>query len=142
MTKPSAEAKIAILFVTIGALVLVWSGVWYAYQFNHAPDTPASERYICYGSILSGAVLLVIGLALGRIARSARQAEMPPHEAADRPPTLAPTGLRGAVVAGNGAPADVIPAAPEAAKPAAPVARVVPANPESPSNNAAPTASF
>jgi hypothetical protein len=150
MTKPSAEAKIAIMFVTLGALIVVWSGVWYLYQYNHAPDTPASERYVCYGSILSGCVLLVIGLALGRIARSARQAEMPPHEiapaesqisqeAASRAQIATPSGSGGAVVAGNGAPGGTNPAATAAVKPVAPVARVVPANPSNAPNEAANT---
>jgi hypothetical protein len=140
MSKPSNEARIAIIFVTLGPLIIVWSGVWYMYQYNHAPDTPASERYICYGSMLSGGVLLVIGLALGRIARSARQAEMPPHEitpaegqisqeAASRALIVAPTGIGGGVGAGNGVPGGTNPAAAAAVNPAAPVARVVPANP-------------
>jgi hypothetical protein len=153
MSKPSEEAKIAILFVTTGALVLVWCGVWLWYQYDH-PDTAAWEQYTCYGGLGSGLVLLVIGLALGRIARAARQAELPPpeatgaesqisHEAASRAPIVTPTGFGGAAVTGgNGAAPGINPAGTEAVNPLAPVARVAPANPpNAPNPPANPTTS-
>src|SRR5437763_1847737 len=150
MSKPSEEAKIAILFVTVGALALVWSCVWLLYQYDHAAETPPWQHYVCYGSLASGVVVLVIGLALGRIARAARQAEMPPeeitsaestisHEAASRAPIVTPTGFGGAAVTdgngavqGNAAAQGPNPAANEAVNPVAPVARVVPSNPPNP----------
>jgi hypothetical protein len=150
MSKPSEEAKIAILFVTAGALTLVWSGVWMLFLHDHAPETAPWQHYVCYGCLASGLVVLVIGLALGRIARAARQAEMPPeeitaaeskisHEAASRAPIVTPTGIGGAAVtngdgtvAGNVAAQGLNPAGNDAVNPVAPVARVVPANPPNP----------
>jgi hypothetical protein len=131
LSKPSAEAKIALLFVTVGSLIIVWSVVWLLFQQTHGAQD--WEQYTCYGSLGSGLVLLVIGLAVGRIARAARQAELPPAEvtpaenqisqnANSRAPIVTPTGLGGVAVTGAN------PAATEAVNPAAPVARVVPAN--------------
>jgi hypothetical protein len=55
-------------------LTEVWSGVWYLYLGNH-PPARGILWYYCYGLLLTGLVLLVIGLAAGRIARSPRRAE-------------------------------------------------------------------
>jgi hypothetical protein len=147
MSKPSEEAKIAILFVTAGALTLVWSCVWMLFQHDHAPETLPWQQYVSYGCLGSGVVLLVIGLALGRIARAARLAEMPPEEitgaenqisqeAASRAPIVTPTGFGGATVTngdgtvhGSVATQAVNPAGNEAVNPVAPVARVLPSNP-------------
>ena len=158
MSKPASEAKIALLFVTLGSVMLVWSGVWYLYQHNQeGAGTPPWEEYTCYGSLGTGAVLLIIGLAVGRIARAARQAEMPPeeithaegqiaHEAASRAPIVTPVGIGGAAVTGaNGAALGVNPAATTGMNPAAPVARAVaayPPNPPNPTANSTPTATF
>ena len=94
MSQPSVEAKIAITFVTAGALTLVWSGVWLFYQYNTGWVTAPWQQYVCYGFLLSGFVVTFIGLALGRIARAARggAAQAPPKwqacrlwASADRP---------------------------------------------------------
>jgi hypothetical protein len=84
MSKPSKAAHMAIVFVTVGALLMVWSGVWYAWMANHKPpesDAPHSDApmYICYGIFLSGLTLFIIGFALGRIGRAGRRAELPPE---------------------------------------------------------------
>ncbi len=140
MSKPSEEAKIALVFVTVGAVTIVWSTVWLLYQQNHGAE--AWEQYTCYGSLGTGLVLLIIGLAVGRIARAARQAEMPPaeitqaegqisHEAASRAPIVTPTGLGGAAVTGAN-PGGANPTGTEMVNPVAPVARVVPGNPANP----------
>ncbi len=135
LSKPSEEAKIALLFVTVGSLVIVWSVVWLFFQQTHGSQD--WEQYTCYGSLGTGLVLLVIGLAVGRIARAARQAELPPaevtqaegqisREAASRAPIVTPTGMGGAAVTGAN------PTGTEAINPVAPVARVVPANSANP----------
>ncbi len=100
LSKPSSAARMSIFYITIGALIVVWSGIWYWYLRNHPPanDNP---WYYCWGSLLTGTVLLVIGLALGQIGRAARHAELPPEEvtnasilaeqnAAARAPIMAP----------------------------------------------------
>jgi hypothetical protein len=109
MSKPSQEARAAVLYVTAGALLDVWSGVWYWYLHNYGANS-ALPYYFCSGLFLSGLVLLVIGLGLGHIARAARRAELPPPEAsqvearvdqtaAARAPVVAPANP--AVVAGQ-----------------------------------------
>jgi hypothetical protein len=70
----------AVLYVTAGALIGVWTGTWYWYLHNHPPveDRP---YYWCLGFFLTGLTLFVIGLTLGQIGRAARHAELPPVEA-------------------------------------------------------------
>jgi hypothetical protein len=79
LSKPSSAAQISLLYITIGALTDVWSGIWYAYML-HSPPENDFTWYCCYGTLLTGLTLLVIGLGIGRIGRSARHAELPPEE--------------------------------------------------------------
>src|SRR5262249_9653606 len=55
-------------------------GIWYWYMSNHQP-TNSATWYWCYGFLLTGLVLFIIGLAIGPIGRAARHAELPPPEA-------------------------------------------------------------
>jgi hypothetical protein len=118
LSKPSFAPRAAVLYVTIGALIGVWSGIWFWYMSNHPPQREVLW-YWCWGFLLTGATLVVIGLALGQIGRAARHAELPPEEvmateakaelnAAARAPIVAPTNPAGT--------------------PAVPVATVVPSN--------------
>ena len=88
------------IYITLGVLTDVWSGIWYFFMRSHPPAAD-STWYWCYGFLLTGVALVVIGLAIGRIGRSARHAELPPDEvtpavanteqsAAERPPVIAP----------------------------------------------------
>jgi hypothetical protein len=81
-------------------LIDVWSVIWYAYLARN-PPLHDYTWFFCYGFLLTGLTLLVIGLAIGRIGRSARHAELPPEEvtkaevesqqiAAARAPMMAP----------------------------------------------------
>ncbi len=79
LSKPSSAAKVAVKFITIGALLDVWSGIWFYYMNHHTPASDASW-YVCLGFLLTGATLVVIGLAIGQISRAARHAELPPKE--------------------------------------------------------------
>jgi hypothetical protein len=83
LSKPSSAARMSLMYITIGALILIWSCVWYVWLYMNPPpgDFPHSSFFICTGLVLTGIVLLVIGLALGRIGRAARHAELPPPEA-------------------------------------------------------------
>lgn len=65
------------------ALLVVWTVVWYVYLRNFPPSTQG-PYYWCAGFLATGVTLLVIGLALGRIGRAARHAELPPPEAAQQ----------------------------------------------------------
>jgi hypothetical protein len=86
-TKQAASATTAVVFITVGALMVVWSTVYYFYLTRHEA---ADITYVwCYGFFFSGVVLVVIGLGLGLIARAVRPAEVakgPPPGAAVSPP--------------------------------------------------------
>jgi hypothetical protein len=80
LTEPSALAVAGLLYITAGSLIVVCSGVWYEYYQVHPPSN-GFVWYLCYGFLGTGFVLLLIGLSVGKIGRSARQAELPPEEA-------------------------------------------------------------
>ncbi len=75
-TKTSGAARMAVIYITIGAILDVWTAIWYIYMNRHgtASDGP---YYWCYGFFFTGLTLIIIGLALGRIGRAARHAEAP-----------------------------------------------------------------
>ena len=79
LTKPSAEARAALVYITGGALLDVWSGVWYFYM-RESPPTTVVPYYLCTGFLLTGLVLILIGFGVGHIGRAARRAELPPPE--------------------------------------------------------------
>jgi hypothetical protein len=78
LQKSSFGAPVAIGYITLGALIDVWSGIWYFYLRNNPPQDNTAF-YFCAGFFLTGLVLIVIGLALGPIGRVARQAEHRPE---------------------------------------------------------------
>jgi hypothetical protein len=80
LSKPSSSAYASLLYITVGVLIQIWSGIWYWYLSNNTPENPASW-YWCYGFLLTGLALLVIGLLIGQIGRAARHAELPPPDA-------------------------------------------------------------
>jgi hypothetical protein len=80
-------APAALTYVTVGALMVVWSLIWYWY-LSESEAPRRTHFYFCYGFLGSGIILLLIGLGVGRLGRSARQAELPPKEAT---PTVAQT---------------------------------------------------
>jgi hypothetical protein len=83
LTKPSSAARTALIYITLGALIIVWSCIWWVYLRNSVRNGEEVRQvtwYYCYGFLLTGLTLLVIGLALGRIGRAARHAELPPPE--------------------------------------------------------------
>lgn len=85
----SGSAFMAVIYITIGAVLDVWSVIWYLYLNRHPPgvDTP---YFWCYGFFFTGLALIIIGLALGKIGRQARHAESPPDvQPANVPPPVA-----------------------------------------------------
>ena len=80
MSQPSSAAKTSLAYITIGALVLVWTAVWHLYLRANPEEVLARTWYLNYGLLGTGVVLLAIGLAVGQIGRSARHAELPPQE--------------------------------------------------------------
>ena len=114
LSNPSWSSRLAVGYITGGTLIDVWCLIWYSWLKAHPPECDASY-YWCVGLALTGLTLVVIGFALGRIGRSAREAELPPKEAtpqaivADRPVDAQ----------ANLAQAPTVPAAPMAAVPMA-----------------------
>ena len=62
------------MYLTIGCLTIVWTGVWYIYLLNHPPGTPLLYYWVA-GFTLTGITLVMIGLAVGQIGRAARHAQ-------------------------------------------------------------------
>jgi hypothetical protein len=112
----------AVIYITVGALILVWSTVWYLY---HRPMTSPGSFW-CAGFFLSGLVLLIIGLALGRIGRSAREAELPPDGVSEPAIAPSPAAIQPPPLQAPAAPPTVPPVQQVAAQPA-PAATVSPA---------------
>jgi len=79
LSKPSSAAPTSLFYITIGALLTVWSAIWFIYLRNNPPSHQL-YHYFCYGSLGTGLVLLAIGFTLGPLSRLARHAELPPTE--------------------------------------------------------------
>ena len=125
LTKPTAAAKVSLAYITIGSLLIVWTGVYCAYLYNNPPENH-SIFYFCTALLLTGFVLVVIGLAVGRIGRAARHAELPPPEVtpavAQTDQSAAATGVPSPETVPLGAAAASPPSAPSQPAPAVLVA--------------------
>jgi hypothetical protein len=82
LSKPAFGPRTAIIYITVGALIDVWTGVWY-YSFVRGVDGPLSRnaQFWLWGFFLTGLTLIVVGALLGNIGRAARKAELPPADA-------------------------------------------------------------
>lgn len=88
--QPSTAARMSLVYITVGALAVIWTGVWYFYLSNHPPVT-STPYYWCAGFLVTGFALMIIGLGVGQIGRSARKAEHPAHVVATPPGVVAPS---------------------------------------------------
>lgn len=79
--------KASLAYITIGALMTVWTAVWYFAFRDPAIPLSSAARFWVSGLFLSGLMLVAIGLLLGPLGRNARQAELPPR---DEPADLTP----------------------------------------------------
>jgi hypothetical protein len=68
--------RTALIYITAGTLTVVWATVWYVYLFNNPAETQ-NAYYWCTGFLVTGLALVLIGLGLGRIGRSAQAADLP-----------------------------------------------------------------
>jgi hypothetical protein len=100
-TKQAASAKTSLIYLTVGALTIVWTIIWYRYLNNN--NAQPNTYLWAHGFLATGIVLVLIGLGVGQIGRSAMAAETAPA------PAVAAT-TPGASVAAPGA-AVVTPAA-------------------------------
>ena len=64
-------ARAAVIYITIGALIDVWSGIWCVKLLND-PTRGDNALYWCYGLLLTGVTFVLIGLAIGWIGRTRR----------------------------------------------------------------------
>src|SRR5436305_1506009 len=74
-TKQATSASMALFYITVGALMDVWTIIRYIY-LSRRVDVSDTSYLWCHGFLMTGIVLMVIGFAVGRIGRSARQAEV------------------------------------------------------------------
>ncbi len=72
----SPAARVSLVYITIGSLLVVWTGVWFAYLYQHPPQSDHTYYWVT-GSLITGVTLLIIGLSLGRIGEVSRPAEAP-----------------------------------------------------------------
>jgi len=70
-------ARTALLYITVGAMTVVWSAIWYVYLFNNPPET-STVYYWCTGFLVTGMIEVLIGLGLSRTGSAAASVEMPP----------------------------------------------------------------
>jgi hypothetical protein len=105
LSKPSGAARTSITYITAGALIDVWTVIYWVYLNRHPEGHSDASYYWVYGFFFTGLVLLVIGLALGRIGRAARHAELPLDASdgsnAEAPASGSPTAVNGS---NNGVP--------------------------------------
>ena len=80
LSKPSSSAPTSLFYITVGALMTVWSAIWFFY-LNRSGSNNQVVYYLCTGFLVTGLVLLAIGLLIGPLGRHARKAELPPTEA-------------------------------------------------------------
>jgi hypothetical protein len=114
----SSPARTALTYITVGCLMLVWTGVWYMYLVNHPPQT-SEVHYWVAGLALTGLILVILGLAVGQIGRSAKHAETSSQVVV---PTTPPDTLAAPVA--TAVPAVPVPAPLNGNIPVAPAARI------------------
>ena len=122
LTQPAFGPRTALIYVTVGALIDVWTLVWY---FTRERPLTSPEQFWVIGLCLTGLTLVLLGLFLGQLGRAARRSEMPPVEATQAEADIQRTAAANppAVAAAPAAAAPPIagqPVAPVVAQPAAP----------------------
>ena len=95
---PSSAPGTSLAYITVGAILSIWSAVWY-YAFR--PETRWGSA-VCMGLFLTGVAFLVIGFGVGRIGREARHAELPPAEATPKVVPAQPAAPNGQGTAPTG----------------------------------------
>jgi len=103
LSQPSFGPRTALTYVTVGSLIDVWTGAWY-FAFRD-PQTPMSHTasFWLAGLFLTGLTLIVLGLLLGPLGRSARKVELPPDEAPGTEARIQQTAAASRAVGANGA---------------------------------------
>lgn len=125
LSHPAFGPRTALMYITIGSLMDVWTAVWYFAFLRDAPHPMSNVTWFwLIGLFLTGITLIVLGLALGPIGQAARRAELPPSEVARQEAVIQQTAAAHAVP-----PAALAGTAPPAVMPAPPVSMAPPAAP-------------
>ena len=99
-TKQATSATTSLIYITLGALIDVWSVVYAIYLRGHG-GTDIAYLYVG-GFFFTGIVLLLIGLAVGRIGNAARPAEVAPVPTSQVITSGVVTGNQPQIDTGNG----------------------------------------
>lgn len=92
LSKPAFGPRTAIIYITIGSLIDVWTMVWYfTYARGEQGNISRDTWFWLAGLFLTGLTLIVIGILVGEIGRKARKAEMPPPDAQYQEATIQET---------------------------------------------------
>lgn len=78
MRSPTFGPKAALTYVTIGALLALWTGVWYFAFRNGEVPLSSTAKFWVTGLFLTGLMLVLIGLLLGPLGRNANKVEQAP----------------------------------------------------------------
>jgi len=120
LSRPGFGPRTAIIYITAGSLIDVWTAVWY-FAFARADTTTlsANTKFWLWGFFLTGLTLIVVGVLLGHIGRAARRGELPPAEATQAEAQILATAAAhpNPVVAGGAMPNNVATAQPIASAP-------------------------
>lgn len=87
-SKQSSAAPTALVYITLGALLTVWSAIWFFYRVQ-TQNTTGPGHYICLGLLLTGVALLVIGFGVGQISRKAQAGELEAQQQAAKASAMA-----------------------------------------------------
>ena len=142
LSNPSFGPRTALVYITLGAMLDVWTAVWYFwFARDQQGNISRNTWFWLSGLFLTGVIFMLIGFYLGRIGRAARKAEMPPSEATPAEAQIQQTAaaVPHPIVAGAGVPA----AAPMAGvMPGMMAAGGVPAAPGQPTAPAQPSGQY
>jgi hypothetical protein len=121
-SQASPGTRVSLGYITVGALIVVWTGVWFWYLRDNPPET-SIPYYFSTGCLVTGFVLLIIGFGVGAIARGSRAADATTAQASGNsvvasevaaPPAVAVQPPPVVRVAPNGPPAAAAAAPPPA----------------------------
>jgi hypothetical protein len=71
-------ARTALIYITGGAMTVVWTAIWYVYLFNNPPPETSSVYYWCTGFLVTGMIAVLIGVGLSRTGHATSGVELPP----------------------------------------------------------------
>jgi hypothetical protein len=90
LSNQAPAARTSLFYITGGSVMIVWTVIWLIYLMENPPSS-GTVFYFLFGFMATGGVLLFIGLRLGAIGRSAKQAESPQVVMTNSPPTVQTT---------------------------------------------------